>query len=183
MIGQVEPYVIGKMYRVPMAFMSRNGEPKRWWPVLGPFHQDAEDIGFPEWHFHVDYRFASDVHLKILGVTWVRGHQIPSVYRTVLTAELAEKPETSVRWRKCRRAYPKAYPVPEVRWMKALEKRYAQSRLSDDMRCPHRGASLVGLPQDERGCVACPLHGLKWNCETKRLVVHTKGVPDEQPQS
>lgn len=170
MIGQIEPYVIGKRYLVPMVMWSYRGEPERWWPVLGSFHNDVEDIGVSDWHFHIDYRFLSRKHLRIGRDTDFRGSSIPFAYRNIMTFE--EKPETSIKWRKCRRLYPERYPVPEVRWMAALQQRYEGKQLTDDMKCPHRGASLVGLAPDADGCVACPLHGLKWNCETKRLVKH-----------
>ena len=52
-------YEVGRFYVVPCV---RAGWPHiddkpRWWPILGPQHEDAEFINFPYQHFHVDYRF------------------------------------------------------------------------------------------------------------------------------
>ena len=53
-------YVPGQTYRVPCiraSYIAR--QPIKWWPVIGPEHEDMEFIGFPWRHWHVDYRFLS----------------------------------------------------------------------------------------------------------------------------
>lgn len=50
---------VGSFYVVPCV---RAGWPNiddkpRWWPILGPQHEDGEFINFPYQHFHVDYPF------------------------------------------------------------------------------------------------------------------------------
>ena len=52
-------YEVGRFYRVPCVWASwpNLGSRPRWWPVLGPQHEDEEFIGFPYQHYHVDYRF------------------------------------------------------------------------------------------------------------------------------
>lgn len=127
----------------------RTGQPDHPARSRGHATLDVEDIGVSEWHFHIDYRFLSQKHLRIGRDTDFRGRSIPFAYRNIITFE--EKPETSIKWRKCRRLYPERYPVPEVRWMSALQQRYEGKQLTDDMKCPHRGASLVGLAPDADG--------------------------------
>ena len=29
----------------------------RWWPIIGPWHEDDALLDFPSWHFHIDWRF------------------------------------------------------------------------------------------------------------------------------
>ena len=29
----------------------------RWWPIIGPWHEDEALLDFPTWHFHIDWRF------------------------------------------------------------------------------------------------------------------------------
>jgi len=74
------------------------------------------------------------------------------------------------RRRKCRREMP-IHPEAELcSWLRnmKLPDAYQDHVLGADMICPHKGASLKGLPVDD-GCVVCPLHGLRWNLQTRRL--------------
>lgn len=55
------PPVIGKFYMVPATRWKWNctGRRKKWWPVVGPKHNDVEFFNFPHQHFHTDVRFLS----------------------------------------------------------------------------------------------------------------------------
>lgn len=55
------PLTTGRIYRVTevRTRMTHAGNHVEWVPVLGPFHDDAEIIGFESRHWHVDYRFVS----------------------------------------------------------------------------------------------------------------------------
>lgn len=47
----------GSVYRVTLAFGAWYAFPPRWWPVLGPLHNDIEIFDFSRLHFHIDARF------------------------------------------------------------------------------------------------------------------------------
>jgi len=36
-------------------------------------------------------------------------------------------------------------------------------------RCPHRGAKLSGGTFDDKNCIQCPYHGMKFDCKTSRV--------------
>ena len=72
------------------------------------------------------------------------------------------------RRKRCSGEYP-AYP-PTTTWLRELEEAYKDSRLSESMVCPHRGADLSGFRPNDDGIVTCPLHGLKWHVRTGKLV-------------
>lgn len=63
----IQPYEVGKVYRVPMVLCSFLSERQSWWPILGPYHEDNEIIHFPDWHVHYDYRFLTDRQVRLLG--------------------------------------------------------------------------------------------------------------------
>lgn len=169
--GQPAPeVVVGRMYLVPTV----RGSFHYWmgdWVVLGPKHEDADYIGFSYDHYHFDWRFMDTEIFESLA--W------PIRYTadySIFTWPLAQYPEMSeplgpVVWRrrKCRRPMPK-FPRYLPKWLPVLEDAYANHTLTDALICPHRGAALGGLARDAEGCVVCPLHGLKWNLETRRLV-------------
>ena len=52
----------GHTYRITeiRARLRQLGNIARWIPVLGPFHNDRETIGFPIRHWHIDYRFITE---------------------------------------------------------------------------------------------------------------------------
>jgi Rieske Fe-S protein len=54
----VTPYVVGTFYEVPCV-RARWGDVETDWPVLSGLHEDAELVGFRDWHYHVDPRFVS----------------------------------------------------------------------------------------------------------------------------
>lgn len=43
------------------------GTVPRWWPVLGPLHDDREILGLVHEHYHVDYRFLRAEEVEIQG--------------------------------------------------------------------------------------------------------------------
>ena len=171
---KIEAYTIGRYYLVPVVrgnWLGREGD----WPVLGPLHDDTEYIGFDIKHFHVDARFLSD---KIWQATDDKIKFIHSVFNRPLHAGLGDGEDSTLeplglRRLLCRRAWPR-YPREKAKWLPALPAAYADHSIFPAMVCPHRGASLNGL-RVSGGCVTCPLHGLRWNVETGK-VVHPKVV-------
>lgn len=160
-----------------------------WWPILGRLHQDTEIIGFPYWHFHIDWRFVSEaLRTRTVGAGRVAQQVIVNrmMIRPVgdlepsqavregppgtLPAEAVELWfRTEVRAATC--AQPPQWPHDTV-WRKALEARYAHAKLAGahGWTCPHQGADLSGLAHPEEDTVTCPLHGLTWCVHSGKLV-------------
>ncbi len=164
-----EKLEIGKFYLVPTVY-GPLGFRLDYWPVLGPMHDDIEVIGFPLSHYHYDFRFFnSDQWACLLRYTRYGSPNGAVMYHN------PDNPETKpgpiiFRRRKCQREYP---DFPFVRaeggWLPKLREKY-KAAIMKDFTCPHKGASLRGLPIDgAAGCVTCPLHGLRWNIETGEL--------------
>lgn len=163
-----EKLEVGRFYSVPTVY-GLFGYKYDDWPVLGPMHDDIEVIGFPHVHYHYDFRFFNDRQWSFaLRYTWGG-----SPHGMVMSHN-PDHPETKpgavvFRRRKCSREYPefpreKALPG----WLPKLEEKYWAATVKDWI-CPHKGASLRGLPMDKDGCITCPLHGLRWDIESGQL--------------
>lgn len=50
------PPIVGHFYLVPCIHYWWHGQ-FRWWPVIGPKHEDAEHLNFEATHYHLDRRF------------------------------------------------------------------------------------------------------------------------------
>lgn len=176
-------YEIGKSYSVPCVQGAGNKYDgifhREWIPVMGPEHSDAEIIGFPYRHWHVDWRFASArVFARAKNQHVIRNADC-DVYNYVLqhygTTNMAEDHnmpfvatgEVVVRRVRCRRQFP-SYPAQRATWLKKLENKFASACMKD-MVCPHRGLPLEGCQRDG-DVVQCPGHGLRWNVITGALV-------------
>ena len=166
----ITEYEIGRSYKVRCVRAQVCGR-RTIWPVMGPWHEDKEFIGFNDHHFHIDPRFLSDgdfefLALKSHGILGVvvtdieetRGYYRRSAYPVV---------DLGLRIRRCRRPMLE-YPRARAHWIRSLEAAFESAEVRESLICPHRGAPLQGLPVRE-GCVTCPLHGLRWDCETGRL--------------
>lgn len=144
-------------------------------PILGGLHEDREVIGFRPDHIHVDWRFVWHARFEfiqrsmgdrrlvrpfsLLGLPLSIGMAISEHYRT---GEM--QPER--RDMECKRVFdvfPESAP-----WMAELERHYRNARACKNV-CPHRGISLVGAPEDDRGARVCPGHGLSWDKKTGAL--------------
>jgi hypothetical protein len=178
------PYEIGKSYSVPTVrayYLDRLDT----WPVIGPKHEDLEYINFDHQHYHFDFRFLTTVQLNRMrthinyagyardgdGALYSQVlilHDERSVDRFPDIHLNLELPHPVYKWLKCRRAMPD-YTV-QPRWLSALSHAYADKSLVNGHICPHRGANLTGLVVGTDGCVTCPLHGLRWNMVTGKLV-------------
>ena len=177
-------YEVGKFYRVPCVYAKwpdRYVAP-RWWPVIGPQHEDAEFINADYQHYHVDFRFLNEESRQML-----RGPQGPSrAFSVVITSvnivaaavglpaegSSAERlPEDDswlqVKRLKCKALWP-AYPSRFAWWLGELEAAYLGERLREGRICPHKGTDLSTIRPDG-DVVTCPLHGLRWNVRTGEL--------------
>lgn len=156
--------VIGRFYRVPTVrgrFFSKITD----WPVLGPMHEDKEFINFPQMHYHFDFRFFNRVEWEF--IVRMADPLTPFSYPLIARPDYLELGPVTYRRRRYQRVMP---GIPKAKWLRRLEAAYANQVLKPGLVCPHRGASLRGLPVDAEGCVVCPLHGLKWNVTTGKLV-------------
>lgn len=139
------------------------------WPVLGPFHSDAEYIGFEDDHYHIDLRFCTKKQfMDLCGLK--PGTEFSHVIceqELDWSREIIKPEPLGMRRTRCKRQYPE-YPFKRAKWLTELEDAYRESRVTSNV-CPHRGANLRGLTADSDGCVTCPLHGLRWECSTGRL--------------
>lgn len=164
----IEPYEIGRMYRVPtVIYGSHTGRPDAY-AVIGPAHEDRKIIGFSQYHYHYDARFLTDRQLA--SIQWrSRGYnKSVAVFSNVMGwDELKSVHPVVMRLRKCRRVYDE-YPAERAVWLPKLEAEHQDAKIDERLICPHRGASLQGL-KPASGCVTCPLHGLRWDCKTGEL--------------
>lgn len=164
-----ETLEIGKIYLVPTVY-GPMGLRMDYWPVLGPMHEDKEVIGFPLSHYHYDFRFFNSDQWAY-ALRYTRGGALHgAVMCHNLNYPEAKPGPITFRRRKCQRKYPEfPFGKAERGWLPELREKY-QASIMKDLTCPHKGASLRGLPIDEAGCITCPLHGLKWNVESGKLV-------------
>ena len=183
-------YEVGKFYDVLCVYAkwpNMDARP-RWWPVLGPQHEDSDFINAGYQHYHVDFRFLNDASRELL-----RGPQGPSrAFSVVVTsvnivAESAGLPTRDssaermleddswfqVRRVKCKAQWP-AYPSRFAWWLSELEAAYMGERLRGGRYCPHKGTDLSTIKPDG-DVVTCPLHGLRWNVRTGELVSTNHG--------
>jgi hypothetical protein len=166
---KAEP-VVGKFYLVPCVPTECG-----WVPVIGPRHEDAEYIGFTEWHYHRDARFTTDAQNAFTMPASIL-EPAPDAYSLIAVVCRTEPP--TEKKRKCRRRMPdfpnlirrRVTPLfpATAPWMKKLEEAYA-GQSAKCGRCPHRGMPLNGLPVKD-GAIICNGHGLKWNVETGEAV-------------
>jgi hypothetical protein len=163
--------VIGKFYLVPCVETIWN----TFLPVIGSPHDDTAIIGISGEHYHFDTRFLTNS--QITGITRdssiERKNVIGSVFWTKGYFSEARRSGTVYKRLKCLRQ-PFEFPLvtPDghpIRWIPALEAAYKDVKLSDCLKCPHRGIPLKGLPQ-KGGVVKCPGHGLAWNIKTGEMV-------------
>lgn len=183
-IEGVEKPVVGRFYLVPCVWDENYGVTRRtvhkggWWPVIGPWHEDA-DIGFAEHHFHFDVRFFTEWNWEGRGK-----RQNMARVKTRQPRELAVMAVPKIEYRRLKmlREMPD-FPKEETSWavaggwvegskndlVKRVEEKFKDVRMTC-MKCPHRGMPLTGLPVKD-GMVVCNGHGLRWELATGRMVV------------
>lgn len=176
------PPVVGQFYLVPTVrdwWYDRMGI----WPVLPPFHEDKEIIGYPYDHIHVDHRFLT-TRQQIFAAR-VKSTVADAVDRTPISRYDSDakrgltlaRPRPEIEWRRrpCTHAGKAAHLArTESSWFSKLESAYAACTLKPGLICPHRGAHLGSMPVDAEGNVVCPMHGLKWNVATGEMVCKSR---------
>lgn len=188
---QREP-VVGSYYMVPCVRVarepSRTGFPSGMWPVIGPLHDDIENLDFHPRHWHLDSRFLSASQLSFVTVEGTNQNRVFGVVlcKTGLYGEkgvpvpgISDKTEL-VR-RQCMRKQID-YPKERVSGFAKLQDSMAGLRVTCG-RCPHRGLPLESLPRvPGTNEVICVGHGLRYDLTTGILVRQTGrkalGMPD-----
>lgn len=173
-IEDVSEAVVGRFYNVPAILSTSEG----WFwrgnmvPIIGPLHEDAEHINFPEDHWHVDWRF-------IGGYLWRESQKVVEqhlAYHDYIGAgddAILKRPivkrSTVGEIQRVRMKYRRSTPMwsNSLPWTRALENAYVHTNARCGF-CPHRGMPLVGAPI-ENGARVCPGHGLAWDVKTGEL--------------
>lgn len=167
-IEDVSEITVGRFYMVPTVILNFGPMAMRVCPVVGPLHEDAEFIKFPDRHFHPDRRFTSQA--------WFDYYASYSTHWNVVYAFEVRGRDTGMldggrRKRKCLRTVGSfTAPNGPPQWLTGLEQAYRHEKLRDKMICPHRGISCVGVVAESDGGVVCPGHGLKWNPKDGELI-------------
>ena len=186
--SMTSPPVAGRFYMVPTIRYRWNGYDGIW-PVIGPKHEDAEIIGFPHQHYHVDGRFltkrqwdqagGNDI-IRQFGLDILTVAAISALAGSPLTQRTKDRtgnephPPVVYRRRMCTRAridylHEDAPPVYDMAFFPKLRAAYKDDclRATDaGWVCPHRGAHLGSIKPNDAGVIVCPLHGLEWDAVT-----------------
>jgi Rieske 2Fe-2S protein len=167
----MEPAIVGRIYLVPTvrAEWPHGDEPDDW-PVIGPKHNDVEFLNFERLHCHVDARFVRRrTHRRVVASTSWQG--IPR--HEYFLRPLSHPPLPDIVWKPLTmlREMP-AYPFHDEVAIKAIAEHYAGRQCEHGKGgwiCPHRKASLGSLaPVD--GVITCPLHGLRIDAASGRVL-------------
>ena len=192
-----ETPVIGRKYPRPCVRTRWVSVRIGWIPVLGSVHRDREYVGADFSHVHVDYRFLSEAARATLesemSITR-RAIQINQVHSTPITyvwpdemdhaVDVEDAPRLDIKtesWLQIRKVtYRGPYPTypPHVQWIDELSAAFQEARLGLSRICAHQGTELSGFVPEADGTITCPLHGLRWDVATGRLV-----MPDASPET
>lgn len=166
------PPQIGRMYLVPTVYGRWFGS-ARHWPVIGPKHHDTQCLRFEPHHYHLDVRFLGR---KPEGVSWRFVFSAPLITSDRINPDGLPAPEW--RARKCQRLINPA--LDEINnlttragnW-KCHFDQWAGKQARHDGRgwvCPHRNVSLADQAVDGDGVITCPLHLLRIDARTGRVL-------------
>jgi len=182
-VEDVRKPIVGKFYWVRARQMIKNTfslAKDDWIPLLGGEHEDT-DIGSPEDHWHVDWRFmpTSVVRYRTKGhsgktpeTTRPRQSKPASLTGMILTRRQLGDEERLIL-RKMMRQHP---TFPSWHGSRALEAKYAGA-VAKCLICPHRGMPLAGAPV-RNGALVCPGHGLAYDKDTLVLKPRQNSVGD-----
>jgi len=164
MIQNNEELIVGVKYMIPclVGKIDISTEEDTWrdkkkyrkisYPVYNNFHSDYES-GQKEKHYHIDFRFVSDLY-KVdsrirLDENFINKNNLYLTYRNKTCFNKNHSLITS---------------------SKVIENTKLKHKCITKGKCPHRGMDLSQeIPVNE--IITCPLHGLKFNSETKQLIL------------
>jgi hypothetical protein len=165
---QTAPLVEGRFYLVPTIAAKWCGK-FAVWPVIGPMHDDREIFNFELDHYHVDARF---LPRRFRHPELAFSHPLHRGWP--YTDDAAPLPSPTLRRRLCALAhlgFEVPYGVNPAPW-KELCRAFAGQQCTAGKGgwiCPHRKASL-GSIQAVDGIITCPLHGLRIDAATGRVL-------------
>ena len=168
------PPTVGETYLVRCVEAQIAGE-RSLYPILGPLHEDAAFIKFPEEHWHLDRRFLTepqgrllathknaDLGERMLARLLPVEHLMAALHAVVLCKDARLRGPLH-RPLVCLREQPEYFSANAHQWLAELEAAFAGATVRDH-RCPHKGMPLGSLPVD-KGCITCPAHGLRFDSE------------------
>lgn len=166
-IRDVPVPTVGRFYLVPCVALEGRRCP---WPVMGTYHADP-DLGVRFAHYHTDVRFISDRTLHRYEATRLRLARKWTLEQAAMTrVNITEEGPVLCR----RRCHRQMAEFPQGKLQRILEPQFADFVLDLERPiCPHQGGDLRAAPVDAQGVATCPLHGLRWDLGTGRLVPRT----------
>lgn len=172
----LERYTVGQYYRVPVLAVADWQGYTGGVPIIGPWHEDAEIIGFAPHHYHVDWRFAPERLVALVTARrtqWKNGKACSDATklfsRPIEARRIVAGAVPVLRRRKMRRAMP-TFPRATAKqfWLPRLEQAFAGKCAKGGV-CPHKGLPLDGLPV-RGGMITCPGHGLRFDAKSLAVV-------------
>lgn len=153
------PIKKGELYLVPCITREEN-DVVYVTPVINHPHNDIEN-GQKETHYHADFRF----------IKHKNDGEIPTVRNKHSKYYIAEHIRPTKKHGKIEYF---VLPVINEKFAAITPSSYIKkSKLKHKCihkgKCPHRGYDLSQVP-DENGIIQCPLHGLKFDSKTKKLI-------------
>ena len=118
-----------------------------YYPIHLHKHNDIEN-GQREYHYHVDTRYWTEYDVGI---------RFP--------LPLEENQKLVYRYMERKRTHEK-FPTP----IRMIKKSKLKHKCIHKGKCPHRGYDLTNVEPDENGVITCPLHSLKFDAKTKKLI-------------
>lgn len=189
------PPEVGRFYLVPCVryeYLYRLD----WWPVMGRRHDDAEHLDFPWPHYHIDLRFLTRRQANVICppddavASWrnpvrpldnetlaIRCANTPLGEGTdqIIAMRHGPLPRPQLRRRRCTATshdYPRAraerHP-PFRRMFSAFRGQQCQHGKAGWI-CPHKQFALGSIAPDADGILTCPLHGLRIDAASGKVV-------------
>jgi len=151
----IRPLIIGESLLVPCVINGYNIT-----PIVNHPHNDVEN-GQPETHYHADYRF----------IHFFEEHNTPIIENGI---EYTVSDKTRIT--KTNDIQIKYFSLIVIRTSyggvnspDSISKSKLKHKCIHKGKCSHRGFDLSQVePVD--GVITCPLHGLRYNAETKQLI-------------
>ena len=155
---------IGRYYWVPTVEAKWFGR-RQELPVLGPRHNDKQDLNFDQMHFHVDARFVSELPGALFWENVAASPVTETLFGGSESADL--KGPYDRKWL-CKRhdsPWQRGFIGRALRhpnWKQHFDRWAGEIAVHDGKGwvCPHRQVALKDQPVADDGVVICPLHNL-----------------------
>lgn len=167
------PPEIGARYLVPMVFGRWNSYAPRFWPVIGPRHNDRHCLNFAPEHYHLDARFMPAFARAPEYWRWVMS--MPLITSNAMNPDGLPEPE----WRPavCKRLENPTTPTlldrtAALQTFQCLRSEFEGRQARHDGKgwvCPHRNVPLASQ-RVVKNIITCPLHLLQIDATTGIVV-------------